>query len=135
MNNKTPNKIIIEKENEFEVKDRTSPKTINLELLRTWVIKDHTKPKDVKLTIGGSGGTYNHQDLQGRDFSDQHPISAITDLAELLNDLDLGIMALQESLESKVDTTDLSTVAFTGDLNDLTSNNTILYCGTSTEVV
>lgn len=64
----------------------------------------------------------DHTKLINRDFPDQHPIDAIT--------------GLQEALDNKPDITTLSRVAFTGDMKDLISTlPTILYCGTSTEVV
>lgn len=109
-----PTKVYITTENEFEVKDRTSPKTINLERFNQWRIKDHTKPKDVKITL--AGGTFDHNALDNRDMENQHPMSAITGLLEFVNSL--------------------ATVAFTGKLEDLTSDTvTILNCGTSTEVI
>ena len=127
MDKDTPTNVIIEKENEYYIKDRTSPKTINLELLNQWRIKDHTKPKDVTINLSG-GGTFDHRELDFRDAEDQHPISAITGLQDLINNI-------INQLEEKVSEDDLARVAFTGDMNDLISNQTILYCGTSTEVI
>ena len=101
---RTP-KVYIEKENEFEVKDVTSPKPVNLELLDQWVIKDHTKPRDIKVYLPVGAGTWDHSALFNRSASDQHPISAITNL--------------QETLDTKIDAEDIS----------------LIYCGTSTEVV
>lgn len=121
MSNSTPKKVIINKENEYVVKDVTEPKPVNLERLDKWVVKDHTKPRDVIVTLGG-GGTYDHRDLQHRDAEDQHPISAIT--------------GLQDALDSVPSIDDLAPVAFSGEMSDLTSNTvTILYCGTASEVI
>lgn len=118
----TPKKVIIEKDSEFIVKDLTSPKTINLERLDTWVVKDHTKPRDIIVTACGGGGTYDHRDLQQRDAEDQHPISAITGLQDILDNV--PVMS------------DFAPVALSGEMNDLTTNTVaILYCGTATEVV
>lgn len=65
---------------------------------------------------------YDHNKLGNRELPNQHPIKAIT--------------GLREELDAKPDTEDLSQVAFSGEMNDLlTTLPTILYCGTSTEVV
>ena len=101
---RTP-KVKIENENEFVIKDVTVPKPINLERLDEWVVKDHTRPKDIKVYLPIGAGTYFHNVLQHRDWADQHPISAITNL--------------QTVLDSKLDIEDF-------DLID---------CGTSTEVI
>lgn len=51
-----------------------------------------------------------------------HPISDIIDLQQILN--------------IKIEASDLAQVAFSGELSDLVSTiPTILYCGTSTEVI
>lgn len=67
-------------------------------------------------------GTKYHDKLENRQLPDQHPIEAITGLTEVLSE--------------KVNNNELATVAFSGLLNDLTSDGfTVLYCGTSTEVI
>lgn len=86
---RTP-KVKIENENEYVVKDVTVPKTINLERLDEWVVKDHTRPKDIHVMLPVGTGTYLHSALQHRDWADQHPISAITNLQTVL-DSKLGI--------------------------------------------
>lgn len=48
---------------------------------------DISQKKDtigVEMT-GGSGGTTDHSKLRNRDSSDQHPISAITNLSNTLS--------------------------------------------------
>ena len=40
---------------------------------------------DVEMSSGGGGGTTDHSRLKNRDASDQHPISAITDLSNTLS--------------------------------------------------
>lgn len=65
---------------------------------------------------------YDHNKLGNRELPNQHPKEAIT--------------GLQEELDAKPNSSDLSEVAFTGEMSDLLSTlSTILYCGTSTEVV
>lgn len=54
---------------------------------------------------GGSGGTSHHDELDHRDYPNQHPLSAIAGLTDALN--------------AKVNTADIG----------------IIYCGTSTEVI
>ncbi len=67
-------------------------------------------------------GSNDHRKLSHRDSADQHPISAITGLEGRLNE--------------KADTSALATVAFTGDVADLTSIGVLLInCGTSSEVI
>ena len=64
----------------------------------------------------------DHNKLINRDLTDQHPISAIT--------------GLQDILDSVPRISELATVAFTGDINDLIwPDPLILYCGTASEVV
>jgi len=100
-----PTKVILSGNSDFDVKDVTKPKTINLESQNQWIVKDHTTPKDIKITIPVGGGTWDHSALFNRSASDQHPIGAITNL--------------QETLDTKIDAEDIS----------------LIYCGTSTEVV
>ena len=67
-------------------------------------------------------GTKYHDKLENRWLPDQHPIEAIT--------------GLTETLSEKVNSDELAPVAFSGLLNDLSSDGfTVLYCGTSTEVI
>ena len=78
----------------------------------------------VGIIPGGSGGrgTQYHDKLEHREYPDQHPIEAITGLETVLSE--------------KVNNNELATVAFSGLLNDLSSDGfTVLYCGTSTEVI
>lgn len=64
----------------------------------------------------------DHSALDNRDLPNQHPIEAIS--------------GLSEELAAKANISDLSQVAFTGQMSDLlTTTPTILYCGTATEVV
>lgn len=64
----------------------------------------------------------DHQVLQHRDAPDQHPISAITGLSNIL--------------KKTVKKDDLAEVAFTGKIEDLTQDApVIINCGTSTEVI
>lgn len=49
----------------------------------------------------------SHTDLTDRDVADQHPMSAIT--------------GLEDALDAKADTADLSAVATSGDYDDLTN--------------
>ena len=60
---------------------------------------------DLGVLYPVGGGTMLHDRLQNRDLPDQHPIAAIT--------------GLQDALDSKVNVIDIS----------------VIYCGTSTEVV
>lgn len=70
----------------------------------------------------GKDGVTEHNLLDNLDFPNQHPIEAIT--------------GLQDALDTKLESKDLASVAFTGEMNDLkTTLPSILYCGTSTEVV
>lgn len=67
----------------------------------------------VKYNLGnlvGSGGTYDHNDLLNRDLPDQHPISSITGLQEILDNLN--------TVDNVVDT-------YTVDLNYDTTTNTL----------
>lgn len=48
-------------------------------------ISQTTDTIPVEMTTGSSGGTTDHAKLKNRDASDQHPISAITDLSITLN--------------------------------------------------
>lgn len=123
LENKTNLKTInLEKTDRWVVKDHTKPKTVNLERLDQWVLKDHTKPRDIKITLPVGAGTWDHGALYNRDREDQHPITAIT--------------GLEYVLEQKVERTELAAVAFSGDINDLTSEMpALIYCGTSTEVI
>lgn len=67
-------------------------------------------------------GTKYHDKLENREIPNQHPIEAIS--------------GLNEALAEKANAADLAPVAFSGLLNDLTSDGfTILNCGTSTEVI
>ena len=70
----------------------------------------------------GKDGVTEHNLLDNLDFPNQHPIEAI--------------IGLQDALDTKLESKDLASVAFTGEMNDLkTTLPSILYCGTSTEVV
>lgn len=42
------------------------------------------------ILVGGSGGTGNHDELNHRDWGDQHPIGAITDLQDELDKRKMG---------------------------------------------
>ena len=82
----------------------------------------------ITATIGTATAS-NHNALVGRSLPNQHPISAIEGLTEMLDGIDTA-------LESKANTADLADVAFSGAAEDLTwPDPLILYCGTSTEVV
>ena len=64
----------------------------------------------------------DHNKLRNRDLVNQHPISAITGLQDILDSVPL--------------TSDLASVAFSGAAEDLIwPNPLILYCGTASEVV
>jgi len=64
----------------------------------------------------------DHDKLINRDLPDQHPISAITGLQDILSSVPL--------------TSDLAPVAFSGAAEDLIwPEPLILYCGTATEVI
>lgn len=64
----------------------------------------------------------DHRILQHRDAPDQHPISAITDL--------------QDILDEKLEEDDVARVAITGNFSDLNMDEIVIIdCGTSTEVI
>lgn len=64
----------------------------------------------------------DHRILQYRDAPDQHPISAITDL--------------QDILDTKLEEDDVARVAITGNFSDLNMDEVVIIdCGTSTEVI
>lgn len=48
-------------------------------------ISQKTDTIDVEMSSGGGGGTTDHRKLKHREDSDQHPISAITDLSNTLS--------------------------------------------------
>lgn len=64
----------------------------------------------------------DHRILKHRDAPDQHPISAITGLKNIL--------------DTKLDENDVARVAITGNFSDLNMDKVVVIdCGTSTEVI
>ena len=122
-------KVEIDRQNQFDVREVSQIKTVNLTRKNVWTLKDHTKPKDIIISLGSGSGSLDHSVLLNRFVGEQHGIDNIAGLRDLINELTTMI-------ENKVSPNDLAAVAFSGEMGDLvTTLPAIIYCGTATEVI